>query len=374
MYRSYMLLVLCSLSLMACKRDDEPIDNAADFDVYLEDEMDAQHIPALATLVFEGDEVLYQSYLGESNVDEGLSLKSDHLFLLASISKTITATALLRLYDQGLFELDDPINNYLPFEVNVPGYSRAITFKMLLTHTSAIADGPALDDQYYYGKDSPTPLDEFLESYLVPGGSNYSETENFYDFEPGTEHEYSNEGSALIAVLVQEISGKGFNAFCKEEIFDPLGMDHTSWRLDEINGVIVQPYEYKSRSYDAIGHYTFTDYPNGGLRSTAQDMHRFFQAFANGGMSQGYSLLSAETVAAVLKPQIPGIDEEVGLHMFIMDADLGLWGHDGGEQGVATIMAFNPSTKVGAIVLANQGDAALEDILAEAYEFGANGQ
>ncbi len=72
----------------------------------------------------------------------------------------------------------------------------------------------------------------------------------------------------------------------------------------------------------------------------------------------------------MITPQIPSIDNEVGLHLFIMDSAHELWGHDGGEDGVATIMAFNPVTKIGALIFANQGDAELEEILSEAYKLG----
>jgi CubicO group peptidase (beta-lactamase class C family) len=82
----------------------------------------------------------------------------------------ITATALLQLHEKGLFSLQDATNGYLPFVVENPNFTTPITFQMLLTHTSGIADGTALDDQYYYGKDSPISLRYFLENYLVPGG------------------------------------------------------------------------------------------------------------------------------------------------------------------------------------------------------------
>jgi CubicO group peptidase (beta-lactamase class C family) len=358
------------LTLASCKDDDPEIDNAADFESYILEEMESQHIPAVSVMIYREDNVLYEGYLGKANLEDDIDLNSNHPFMLASVSKVITATALLRLYDEGKFELDDHINDFLSFDVNVPDYAKEITFKMLLTHTSGIADGSALDDEYFYGSDSPNDLKEFLESYLVSGGSNYSVSENFHDFEPGSEVEYSNVGNALIAVLVEEISGIGFNAFCKAQIFESLSMNQTHWRLDEIDETIVQPYNYKSRDYEAIGHYTFTDYPNGGLRSTAGDMHTFFKAFILNGNSDGYQLLSSATVNEMLKLQIPSLDEETGLHMFIMDTEFNLWGHDGGEQGVATIIAFNRETKIGAIILTNQGEAELENILKEAYELG----
>jgi len=80
--------------------------------------------------------------------------------------------------------------------------------------------------------------------------------------------------------------------------------------------------------------------------------------------------LNNATVHAMMTPQIPSIDNEIGLHLFIMDNQNNLWGHDGGEQGAATIMAFNPTTKIGAIILTNQGEADLDEILVNAYQLG----
>lgn len=365
------------VSLQSCKKDELNVDNTAvdttEFNEFIQDEMDFQKIPTLSVHIFEKNDIKYEKYFGKSNMQQNTPLKFDDIFLLASISKVVTATALLQLYDDGLFELDDKINDYLPFDVLVPSQNTNITFRMLLTHTSGIADGSALDDQYYDGQDSPIALASFMQDYLVQGGQYYNSTENFYDFEPGTEHEYSNIGSALMGVLVENISNKGFNAYCKENIFQPLGMSHTFWRLDESfqsNLTIVQPYYYENNQFEEIQHYTFTDYPNGGLRSSGQDMFKFFRAFVQHGTSSNYQLLNSSTIDAMITPQIPSIDDEVGLHLFIMDSENGLWGHDGGEEGVATIMAFNPETKVGAIIFANQGDVDLEEILSEAYKLG----
>lgn len=366
----FTLLLLLSVFSGCAQEDDFIINDKNEFDEYLQDEMDDQHIPALATLIFKDGEIIYEHYLGKANLSQGIDLEREHLFLLASVSKTITATALLQLYEQGRFKLDDPINDYLPFKVAIPNQPVAITFRMLLTHTSGIADGSALDDQYYYGKDSPVGLDYFLENYLVKGGVFYDPTDNFYDFTPGTSYEYSNVGAALIGLLVQEISGLNFNEYCKQYIFSPLGMVNTSWRLDEISQTIVQPYNYVRKKYEAIGHYTFTDYPNGGLRSTAVDLFQFCNVFVQGGKSNNYQLLKAETINQVMSSQIPALDSSVGLHLFKLSIPHNLWGHDGGEQGVATIMAFNPDTKIGVIVLANQGDAELDHLLIQAYQLG----
>ncbi len=341
-----------------------------DFKDYLQEEMQAQHIPALSVLIFEADEILYEGCFGKSNVEKNIPLQNDHLFLLASVSKVVTATALLQLYDQGKFDLEDSINDYLDFEVAISGYSKEITFRMLLTHTSGIADGAALDDQYYYGEDSPVELIEFLESYLTPNGEFYDESDNFHDFRPGSQHEYSNVGAALIGALVAEISGMDFDEYCKQNIFSPLGMTNTAWHLADIDQFIVQPYDYINGRNESIEQYTFTDYPNGGLRSTAGDMFKFLSALVQQGASNNYQLLKQTTIDKMTTLQIPNLSEEMGLHLFQMDEAANLWGHDGGEQGVATTMAFNPDTQIGVIILTNQGEADLEEILVEAYEVG----
>jgi len=351
--------------------DDVAIGNVNDFENYLDDEMASQNIPALATLIFNGNNILHESYLGKSNIEQDILLENDHLFLLASVSKVITATALLQLYDDGLFNMDDNVSDYLPFDVAHPDYNRAITFRMLLTHTASIADNwDVIDEHYFYGEDSPVALAFFIENYLEPNGEHYSYYDNFYDFEPGTDYEYTNIGNALIGVLVEEISGMDFNSYCKQNIFEPLGMTNTFWKLNEINGTIAQPYDYEGNSNQAIGHYTNTDYPNGGLRSTARDLHKLLAAFAAGGTLNGFEVLKPATVANMVSAQISNINNDTGWHMFKLNNPYNLWGHDGGEQGVATIMTYNPATKVGAVVLCNQGMANLDAILVEAYKLG----
>lgn len=368
---SIIAIVISLFIFSNCKEEDIEINNIEDFETFLSDEMSGQHIPAASVLVFRGENILYEKYKGHSNLQQNVALANNHLFLIASISKVITATALLQLHENGAFGLDDAINNYLPFNVNVPGFSEQITFRMLLTHTSGIADNdPVLDEQYYYNQDPPISLSFFIENYLKAGGTFYDADDNFHDFQPGTAYEYSNIGSALIGVLVENISGQDFNSYCKNNIFQPLGMQNTSWRLDEITQTIVTPYDFLNGSNKPIQHYTNADYPNGGLHTTVQDLHKIIIAFLNKGASNGYQLLEKETIDAILTPQLTNPDGEiVGLHLF-SDPQTNIWGHDGGEQGVATIMGFNPLTKVGAIILTNQGEADLDELFLAAYQLG----
>lgn len=367
------LLIALVLLQVGCYQSDEdinPFTEVSDYEAYLQEEMEIQKIPALSVVIFDESQLLYEQYLGWSNIEAKQALEEDHLFLLASISKVVTATALLQLFEEGQFALDDPINAILPFEIKLPEYDEAITFRMLLTHTSGIADGGILDDHYYYGEDSPIGLETFFRQYFKPGGMYYDEDENFHDFAPGTQYAYSNVGSALIGYLVEILTQKDFNTYCKEQIFNPLGMDHTFWRLAEIQQTIVQPYHYQNGDFEEIQHYTFTDYPNGGLRSTSRDLYKLLRALLHQGTLNDEELLEVSTIHQMYRPQIPEIDNTVGLHMFQLNTEYDLWGHDGGEQGVSTIMGFHPDTKVGVIVLCNQGEADLDDMLLESYQLG----
>ncbi len=335
-------------------------------------EFELQEMPALSVIIFEEESVIYQNFLGKSNIEQDISLEYNHLFLVASVSKIVTATALLQLFDDGFFNLDDSINDFLPYNISSPNYSTPITFRMLLTHTSGINDGNSGNEEdYFYGEDSSVELSDFLASYLTENGENYNASDQFYDFEPGTNYEYSNLGSALIGVLVEEISNQNFNEYCKEHIFSPLNMNNTYWSLEEAlanNETIVQPYEYAG-GFEAIEHYTFSDYPNGGLRTTATDFVKLLNAFVNNGNSYDYQLLKASTINEMVKPQISAINNE-GFHLFLENANRDIWGHSGGEQGVSTLVGFNTETKVGAIIFTNIEDADLSEILVEAYKLG----
>lgn len=335
------------------------------FEQYLEEAVVSQDIPGLSILVFDHDDILFEEQYGYANREENLLLDVSHRFLLASISKTITATALMQLVEQGKVNLDENINQYLPFEVTHPFSSNFITPRMLLTHTASIADGSALDTQYYNGKDSPIALEDFLASYFVPGKEYYNQEENFYAYAPGENVAYSNTGSALITVIVEQVTGMDFADYCDQYIFDPLEMHDTVWHLADIKdeSVIAHPHVWEDDVWKAIEHYTFTDYPNGGLRSTAQDLHRFLQSFLKA------SLLSQETIDQIFSLQIPALDTTTGLHWFLLEEEYTIWGHDGSEKGVSTIMGMNLENGVGVIVLSNGDEIDLDEIFLAGYVF-----
>jgi CubicO group peptidase (beta-lactamase class C family) len=209
---------------------------------FIEDTMEAYEIPGLSISIVKNDNIVWEKYFGYANVDENITVDENTLFMLASVSKTVTATALMQLFEEGLFLMDDDIDDYLPFAVNHPDYLTPITFKMLLTHTSGIKDN--WDVMPYYDGDSELELGYYLEQYLIPGGEFYDSNSSFTNSMPGTSFAYSNIGAALIGLLVEEISNQPFNIYCQENIFEPLSMNSAFWFLSEIENLnqVALPY------------------------------------------------------------------------------------------------------------------------------------
>jgi len=228
-------------------------------------------------------------------------------------------------------------------------------------------DSDAVYDQYCYDKDCDDGLEAFVQSYFLEDGALYDYWENFGE-EPGTEYKYSNMGTALIAVLVENISGMDFNEYCKLNIFTPLGLKNTYWRLGEISNTIVQPYDYENGEHDLIKHYTWPDYPNGGIRASASDVYKFFRAFTQNGSSNGYQLLKQETISEMLTKQVPALEESVGLHMFAYPEVGDSWGHDGKEMGTTAFSGFNKDSKLGVIVLNNAAGDHIFDIATAVFK------
>ncbi|MBS1688910.1 MAG: beta-lactamase family protein, partial [Bacteroidetes bacterium] len=124
-------------------------------------------IPGAEAVLIKDGYWVYDHSWGEADVSKHTAIKRETIFMMASISKTVIATALMQLWEHGAFKLDDNINNYLPFKVQNPhNPGDTITFRMLTDHTSAIQDNyTVLDGNYVYG-DSPISLDTFLRNYF----------------------------------------------------------------------------------------------------------------------------------------------------------------------------------------------------------------
>ncbi len=345
--------------------DDDPW---ADASTFIEDQMAATNIPGMAVAVTAPGEVLWSAGFGLADVDDGLAVTPDTPFMLASVSKTVTATALMQLWEDGVWTLDDPVNDLLPFVVDNPRVEgETILVRHLVTHSSTIKDN--WNNMPYSDGDSPHALGDFLEGYLVPGGTWYHETLNFYDAVPGEQYRYGNVATALAGHLPETTTGTPLDDHCDALLFAPLGMDHTGWHLADFDPAdVAMPHGFDGSDYFEYGHYGYPDYPDGQLRTSASDLGRFLAAISAGGEIDGTRVLDSATVDQMLTAPLPDLD--TGQFVFWYETSIGgrsVVGHNGGDQGVGAEMYFEPTTGLGVVVLMNvdwrnANEAAVSDI------------
>ncbi|UCC10979.1 MAG: serine hydrolase, partial [candidate division WOR-3 bacterium] len=344
-------------------------------DSFIQAEMEARHIPGAATCAIKNGEIIWSTGHGWAIIEDSIPVTDTTLFMLASVSKTVTAVAVMQLWEQNVFDLDDDINDYLSFEVHNPNFPDSIiTFRHLLTHTSSITDNWSA--MPYSVGDSPIPLGEYIIDYLVPGGVYYDSSLNFGMFPPGTQMSYSNVAVALAGYMVEAIADS-FPIWCEDSIFAPLNMYETAWFLANLDtNNIAVPYHWQGSGYTPYEHYGYPDYPSGQLRTSSSQLARFLIAFQQHGIIDTIRILDSATVALMTTVQYPQLNQHQGLIWFktLLDGRW-VWGHDGGDQGVHTRMYYCPTENTAAIMLTNgeslPGGAAIIDALFDyAVEYG----
>ncbi|MBE0635320.1 beta-lactamase family protein, partial [Candidatus Bipolaricaulota bacterium] len=189
------------------------------------------HMPSISACIIKGDRVVWEDAWGWSDIYASREASGQTRYLSGSVSKVFTATAILQLYEAGHFDLDDDVNAFLPFSLRNPAYPNApITFRMLLSHGASLAQANDHFFPTFYFR--PYDMNE-LADVLSPDGSSYHAA-YWMDYAPAARMEYANIGYELLAVLVEQISGQFFEDYVTENIFAPLGMDHTVYSVSGV--------------------------------------------------------------------------------------------------------------------------------------------
>lgn len=318
--------------------------------------------------------IVYNKGYGYADVNEKKKYTTETIINIASISKVFIGVALLKAEEMGVLNLDDPINDHLPFKVVNPKYpNEPITIRQLATHTSSILDTDIYMETCYVNKDDIpidstlkryelyyqnssnkwTSLAEYLPKILKKDGDFYSPS-TFSERKPGELREYSNIGAALCALVIEYASHKPFNEFTKDHIFTPLGMTSTCWFFEKSDHT-----KYSKLYYDnlELPYYQILSYPDGGLITSSTDMSQFLMELINGYSGNG-QILNKEGYKTFFKSQLEekalAGKENFNVGLFI-DKELAynVIGHSGGDPGTNTMMYFNTETKIGKILITN---------------------
>ena len=337
--------------------------------------MQFYHIPGVNACVFDNGEIVWTGAYGFANVAAGRPVTPQTTFMLASISKTLTGTALLQLWEAGHFSLDGDINDFTSFGLINPNYpTTPITFRQLLTHTASLQDNWTVMFSTYCQGDSPWQLPDYTYNYFAPGGSYYDPVANFETWWPGSRWKYCNHNFVVAGYLVGEVAGIPFAQYCRDSIFLPLDMTETSWFIAELDTLqMAMPYIYNG-TYVELGHFSYADYPAGALRTSAPQLARHLIAISQYGRYRDHRILDSATVAAIVTPQFPDLSSDQGLTWYLSTiANRTVWGHAGGDQGVSTYACVDMADRFGVVVLTNgESHSGTQAIVAKLFELASD--
>ncbi len=304
--------VLCQISAIAILATfsvtaQSQLTNSAAIDGYLEQAVSKTKIPGVVALVIDNENVLYSAAVGKQNVTAEIPMSMGTLFNIASMTKPVAATAIMMLVEEGKLDLDDPISKYVPefggktvistFKDEDGAYTtqparQEITIRNLMSHSSGLA----------YGFASTTV-------FRLNGGNAFADNADLpLLYDPGTAWSYAS-GIAVVANVLETITGQSLDVFLAERIFEPLGMIDTTYvvppskisRVATIHnmtekGLVEAPVPDEVRSSVSGDH---------GLYSTAPDYAKFIQLFLNNGFApDGTRLLEEETIRIMGENQL----------------------------------------------------------------------
>jgi CubicO group peptidase (beta-lactamase class C family) len=257
----------------------------------LESEIRQRGLGAASILVARQETIVLHKGFGHLSPQPGSpAVEPDSVYIVASITKPVTATALMMLVERGQVSLSDPVSTYLPEFAG--GERNKVRVLDLLAHTSGLPDMLPENTEL---RRAHAPLSEFVRrTYTTP-----------LLFAPGTAFRYQSMGVLLAAEIVAKISGLPLREFEQKEIFEPLGMQHSALGLGGLRiADTVQVEDSGEGSWNANSEYWRNmGHPWGGMHTTTMDLAILLRTFLNGGAYTGKRILSPTAVTAMTSDQ-----------------------------------------------------------------------
>jgi CubicO group peptidase (beta-lactamase class C family) len=229
--------------------------------------------PGCALGVYRNGQIIYAKGYGLANIEQHVAITPKSVFDIASNSKQFSATSILLLEQRGKLSINDDVHKYIP---ELPDYGRPITILQLLNHTSGLRDYLSVMEYAGINTDSVTTDEDALAVI---------QRQKTLDFAPGSEHVYSNTGFFLLSVIIKRVTGKTLREFAAENIFRPLGMNHTEYRDDHTELVAERALAYEPKENGsgftlAISYFEQTG--DGGVMISVEDLQKWDENFYSG--------------------------------------------------------------------------------------------
>lgn len=296
-------------------------------------------VPGASVLVVrDGRSVIRRSY-GLSNLEDRIASRPETNYRLASVTKQFTAAAILLLVEDGKLSLDDRVKKWLP---SLPSAADPITIQQLLTHTSGIVD---YEDVMASGTTAQLHDSDVL--HLL-------ESQDTTYFNPGKGYRYSNSGYALLALVVERVSGKRFATFLRERIFIPVGMSHSVAYEEGASTVPNRAYGYTLKDGKWTGKdqsLTSAVLGDGGIYSSIDDLARWDAALYDS------RLLPDESRRLAFTPHTDTDREDVKYGFGWRSTAGSLW-HSGETSGFRNVIVRYPGRRLTVVILTNRDDPA----------------
>jgi CubicO group peptidase (beta-lactamase class C family) len=316
----------------------------------IKDVMNKEKIPGLSIAIIAQDRVAWTDGFGYTDADQKKRVTSETVFGIQSISKTITATAVMMAAQEHMIDLDKPVSPYIPkFTVHSRFENKPedqITIRHLLSHTAGLTMEAPVGNNCY--TESPS-FDAHIRSI----------SDTWLRYPVGQRYCYSNLGMDLAGYVLQVRSGKTFAAYVKEKLLDPIGMKASSFDIETI----------KNTQNRAIGHSIYCKVvplevpmiPSGGFYTNAVDLAEFVRFHLNGGKVEGESLLRTEFLNEMYTIPFPTDGQYEGYTLGVEKIwnkkyHVFYYNHNGGGFGFLSSMTWYPKYRLGLVILTNSDD------------------
>ena len=300
-------------------------------DSFMQKSVENKTIPGAVAIICRNGKIIYHKAFGMSDNTAQKAEKTDDIFRIASMSKAITSTAVMMLWEEGYFHLDDPISKFIP-EFKNPSVldslnmidtafttkpaGKQITIRHLLTHTSGLGYGVIDGDARFRAMYKKAGIVDLYTTEPITIGDNVKRLAALpLHHVPGEKYVYS-EGLDVLGYLIEVVSGVPFDVFLKTRLFDPLGMNDTHFYLPDAKANRLVKIQTKTNGTwtSFIDNFYDPDYPikgakaffsgGAGLSSTAKDYATFLQMYLNNGEFNGKRLLSRKTIESMMMNQV----------------------------------------------------------------------